>query len=86
MTKQTIMEAFHPEIDQIDKTRLDSQGLFPRWEDASDFMQYCYFDVDLRVPQERLVGKAREDLVLQFAEIFSHVRAFMSELVAAKLE
>jgi hypothetical protein len=86
MTKQTIMEVFHNEIRLIDKAKLDSHGLFPRWEVPSDFGQYCYFDIELRIPQARLVGKAREDFVPQFAEIFRHVRNFMSELVAAKLE
>ena len=81
MTKQVIANTFEADIRKIDRTRLDSHGLFPRWEDANEFGQYCYFDVELRVPQQELIGKGREDLIPQFRRILTGLRQLMLGLV-----
>jgi hypothetical protein len=83
ITKQAIASTFEADIRQVDRTRLDSHGLFPRWEDSDDFGQYCYFDVELRVPQQELIGKGREDLVPQFKRILTGLRHLMLALVEA---
>jgi hypothetical protein len=86
ITKEEIGAVFHEEIKrQVDATRLDGQRNFPRW-DAPDFLQYCYFDVMLEIPRDRLVGLRRGELAQEFWLILSSMRDLIVELSGATMK
>lgn len=81
MTKEKINEVFKDEIKE-NSAEMDSQGLFPKWEDSKSFLQYCYFDIDIEIPEDILIAKPREDLVDMFKNLLSQIRSTMLELSA----
>ena len=79
MTKKRINEIFKDEIGQ-NNAGLDSNNLFPKWDELESFLQYCYFDIDIRIPKDLLIAKTKEELVDIFRKLLSELQSTMLEL------
>jgi hypothetical protein len=74
MTKDKINEVYKEEIKNIEDPKLDSRGLFPEWEDSDSFLQYCYFHIDVSIPDAILVSKGPDDLLDFFGSLFKEMK------------
>jgi len=76
--KSTINNNFTKEIKE-NSAHLDSQNLFPKWEDANSFLQYCYCNIIISIPKTKLL-KNRVELLNYFKEILPPIKKAMVSL------
>ena len=81
MDKMTINSVFAAEIG-ANEAKLDSAGQFPGWDDADVFNQYCYFGVQVIIPEKFLIRRTKSDLMSLFESIIKAMRTTTQELSA----
>ena len=76
--KKFINNVFQNEIKE-NRPEPDSKGLFPKWEDKDSFLQYCYCDIVISIPQNELL-KERDELLDFFRNILSPIKDAMMSI------
>ena len=77
--KAKINQIFKKEIEE-NASPFDSKGLFPAWDDADIYLQYCYIHIDVSIPEKILIYSSRADLVTFFKDLFVQLKDTMSKL------
>ena len=78
--KRNINEIFKDEINKMKPSvAVDSNGLFPHWDDIKKFLQYSYFHIDTIIPKSFFIGK-------EYKSILNDIKPLLKDLKEAMLQ